>query len=203
MHSSPDAERQGTDEVLMVRYQRGDQVAFSELVERHKKVVYSVAILLVGDPAVAQQLSRETFLELAQNAGSFHIENAFRPWLFGFFHRIASEQMPHSDRGMDSLPNASGSPPPPAVDETHDGAPPSSRSVRSPLLAKRLLERVSTLPTAIREALLLKLVAQLTTREIAFSTSESPEEVTSRLRAGLERLQLAISETEDYARALR
>jgi RNA polymerase sigma-70 factor, ECF subfamily len=203
MHSLSATERQGTDEVLMVRYQRGEEVALTELVERHKKVVYSVASLLVDNPEAACALSRDTFLELARNAGSFHIEHAFRPWLFGFFHRLVVNRRLGADVATDSISGHLASPPPLAADELREVAPPSSRSARSPLLTKRVRDRVLALPVETRETLLLKLVAELSTREIALTTGDTPEEVSSRLRQALEQVQSAICDTEDYARALR
>lgn len=49
----------------------------------------------------------------------------------------------------------------------------------------------------------MKLTAQLTLSELAIATAADGDTVRGRLRSALERLRDAVSDTEDYARALR
>ena len=42
-----------TDEMLMVRYQRGERAAFAELLRRHNRPVYNFVRRLLGAPTVA------------------------------------------------------------------------------------------------------------------------------------------------------
>jgi len=198
MNSTTEIERQGTDEALVVRYQRGDRAAFARLVERHAAAVHAVASLMLDDREQAAELARATFLDLSRSAGSFHIETPFRPWLFGFLHR----RLGVSDAGVSSTssPPPPHPPPSPAPEEP---AVPSSRAPRSFAIGRRVAEQVATLPALTREVLTLKLKAQLSIREIATATSSTTDEIGQRLRAGLEAIQSVVSDTEDYARALR
>jgi RNA polymerase sigma-70 factor, ECF subfamily len=198
MNSTTEIERQGTDEALVVRYQRGDRAAFARLVERHGAAVYAVARYMLDDPEQAAEVARATFLDLSRSAGSFHIETPFRPWLFGFLHRrlgVSDEKASAS-----TTPPASRPPPSPVMEEP---ASPSSRAPRSFAIGRRVAEQVATLPALTREILTLKLKAQLSIREIASATSSTTDEIGQRLRAGLEAIQSVVSDTEDYARALR
>ena len=69
---------------LIARAQRGDEAAFAALFEAHKRRVYSLCLRMVGDPAEAEDLSQEAFLQLFRKIGTFRGESAFSTWL----HRL-------------------------------------------------------------------------------------------------------------------
>src|SRR5947209_15982988 len=53
---------QGTDDELVAHCLDGRREAFSELVLRHQKMVYSVARGMLGDAHLAEDLAQEAFL---------------------------------------------------------------------------------------------------------------------------------------------
>ena len=69
---------------LIARAQRGDEVAFSELYEAHKRRVYSLCLRMTGNTAEAEDLSQEAFLQLFRKIATFRGESAFSTWL----HRL-------------------------------------------------------------------------------------------------------------------
>lgn len=69
---------------VVCRAQAGDQDAFSELYEQHKKRVFSICIRIVHDFALAEDLAQETFLQLHRKLDSFRGDSAFTTWL----HRL-------------------------------------------------------------------------------------------------------------------
>jgi RNA polymerase sigma-70 factor (ECF subfamily) len=62
---------------------------------------------------------------------------------------------------------------------------------------------VATLPEDQREVFLLREVANLSFRDIAEVTETPENTVKSRMRYALDRLREALSDFEEYARALR
>jgi RNA polymerase sigma-70 factor (ECF subfamily) len=62
--------------------QRGDPEAFRALFERHKDMVYSIALRYSGDAAVAQDIAQDTFLKLFSTIGSFRGDSNFESWLY-------------------------------------------------------------------------------------------------------------------------
>ncbi len=204
MRNPVDDPREATDETLMVRYQRGDRNALALLVRRHDNVLYSTSLYLLGSEARAAELTHETLLALVQNAGSFHMETRFRPWLYRQFHERFTGLVPDSARLDGTLegPREGGE------NSGHDSSPVSSSPVssrgrRSQLVVRRVSERVAGLPPTIREILLLKLVAQLTLRELATVLDLDDDSLRQQLRFALEQIQSSVNDTEDYARALR
>lgn len=69
---------------LIARAQRGDEFAFSELYETHKRRVYSLCLRMTGNTAEAEDLSQEAFLQLFRKISTFRGESAFSTWL----HRL-------------------------------------------------------------------------------------------------------------------
>ena len=62
---------------------------------------------------------------------------------------------------------------------------------------------LDTMPDEQREVFLLREVANLPFREIAVVTGVAENTVKSRMRYALDRLRTALSDFEEYARALR
>jgi RNA polymerase sigma-70 factor (ECF subfamily) len=60
----------------------GDKKAFRQLVERHKKTAYRVALGLVGNKDDAHDISQEAFLRVYKSAGTFDQTQPFLPWFY-------------------------------------------------------------------------------------------------------------------------
>ena len=64
--------------------QRGDAEAFERLYHLHSRRVYSLCLRMVGNPASAEDLAQEAFLQLFRKIQTFRGESAFSTWL----HRL-------------------------------------------------------------------------------------------------------------------
>lgn len=196
MTEKADNHREGTDEALVVRYQRGDRTALSMLVRRHTRSLYSAAYYIAGTDDLADKLTLNVYQQVMEHAGSFHIEMHFRTWVFRFLHqqiRLLCGENKDDDRTASTVPNL--------PDPASANALP--RLGRSQLLYRRVIQSVATLPILVREVIVLKLVGQLTISELAVATDSTEDVVRDLLRQALNRIRDAISDTEDYARALR
>ncbi|HEY5961655.1 MAG TPA: sigma factor [Polyangiaceae bacterium] len=198
MTDKSESQREGTDEALMVRYQRGDRNALTVMMRRYARQIYATAFGIVGNPEIAAELTQNSFLALVGQAGSFHIEMQFRPWLLGFLHQLLMDRcVDTSAAGTGTITNSGRV----AVEESDAFA--ASKSTRSQLLSRRIAECKAGLSLLDREALVMKLTAQLTLAELAVATASNGEVVRSRLRSALDRLRESVSDTEEFARALR
>jgi RNA polymerase sigma-70 factor, ECF subfamily len=70
---------------LVQRAQRGDEQAFADLFQMHKKRVYSVCLFMTKDIAEAEDLTQEAFMQVFRAIGGFQGNAAFSTWL----HRVA------------------------------------------------------------------------------------------------------------------
>jgi RNA polymerase sigma-70 factor (ECF subfamily) len=70
---------------LLERAQAGDHIAFAEIYSLHKRRIYSLCLRMLGNPAEAEDLTQEAFLQLHRKIATFRGESAFSTWL----HRLA------------------------------------------------------------------------------------------------------------------
>jgi len=108
----------------------GDDEAFAELVRRHERRVYNLALRMLGRSEDARDAAQDAFVACYRNLSKFRGDAAFSTWL----HRIAVNACYDALRrrremlGLDEAPE-----PPPAAD--HGDAVTTSVDVRRALLA--------------------------------------------------------------------
>lgn len=206
----PAAQGDATDEMLMVRYQRGETHAFAQLVERHTRPVYSFVFRQLRDPSVAEEVTQDVFMRVVQNAAEFKHEARFSTWLYSITRNLCVDQQRRlSHRRHASLDG----PRPGAGDDTTttlgdsiaDPHPTASaeRSTEATRVLDTIVRAVQALPDEQREVFLLREVADLPFKEIAEITETPENTVKSRMRYALDRLREALADFEEYARALR
>ena len=77
-----------SDHALAIAAGEGDMTAFEMLYERHNRRVYSLCLRMTQNPAEAEDLAQEAFIQLFRKIGSFRGESAFTTWL----HRLTVNQ---------------------------------------------------------------------------------------------------------------
>jgi RNA polymerase sigma-70 factor (ECF subfamily) len=75
----------GVSAELLELAQAGDHVAFAQIYSLHKRRIYSLCLRMLGNPAEAEDLTQEAFLQLHRKIATFRGESAFSTWL----HRLA------------------------------------------------------------------------------------------------------------------
>ena len=65
--------------------QQGDARAFEQIYRLHSRRVYALCLRMVGNPAEAEDLTQDAFLQLFRKIGTFRGESAFSTWL----HRLS------------------------------------------------------------------------------------------------------------------
>lgn len=71
-----------TDENLMEEYQRGSEMAFTILYQKHSAKVYGFLLGKLRDRAFADDVFQATFLKLHQSRHKYDATFPFAPWLF-------------------------------------------------------------------------------------------------------------------------
>jgi RNA polymerase sigma-70 factor, ECF subfamily len=198
-----------TDEVLMVRFQRGDRTAFTALVRRHQAPLFNFAFRQLGAQAVAEEVVQDAFVRVVQNATEFKHEARFTTWVYTILRNLCIDQLrrralrrhpsldePRGSRGGDEEG-------PTLLEQTADTRASVEREATGTELKERIAKAVETLPDEQKEVFLLREVSNLAFKEIAEITGVPENTVKSRMRYALERLQQALCDYEEYARALR
>jgi RNA polymerase sigma-70 factor (ECF subfamily) len=70
------------DSELVKQFQAGNEQAFNELVNRHRKEVYYLALGMVGNHDDAEDLAQEAFVRAYRSLPKFRGESGFYTWLY-------------------------------------------------------------------------------------------------------------------------
>jgi RNA polymerase sigma-70 factor (ECF subfamily) len=196
-----------SDEVLMIRYQSGDQGAFALLVRRHQTPLFNYALRYLGSAAAAEEVVQDAFVRVVRNAEDFKHAARFSTWVYTIARNLCIDEArkrshrrhPSLDQGRRGA-NDEG---PTLGEQTADRTADVERSATSDRIRERVVEAVGQLPEEQREVFLMREVSGLSFKEIAEIVGAPENTIKSRMRYALERLQAALSDFEEYARALR
>jgi RNA polymerase sigma-70 factor (ECF subfamily) len=70
------------DRALVMQIKAGNKKALGQLVERHKKQAFQIALGLVGNKDDAYDISQEAFLRVYRSAKTFDERQPFLPWFY-------------------------------------------------------------------------------------------------------------------------
>lgn len=195
----------GPDEALMRRYQAGDASAFATLMRRHLPGVFNFVSRHTSPGAQAEDLTQEVFMRVVERAHTFKHEARFCTWLYTIARNLCVDALRRGvRRNHPSLDEdtAGGGTLADHIGDPHPGAT-GERVAASREIARRIEQALASLPDEQREVFLLREVANLPFAEIAHVTQAPENTVKSRMRYALERLQEALADYEEVARALR
>ena len=80
---------------ILARARRGELPAFEELVRRHEKRVYAVALRSSGSPEDAEDITQEVFLRAWRSIEEFRGDSGFSTWLFRITMNLCVDHARH------------------------------------------------------------------------------------------------------------
>jgi RNA polymerase sigma-70 factor (ECF subfamily) len=167
---------------VLRKAQRGDEHAFRLIVRAYETPVYNYVLRMVGDRALAEDLSQEIFLRIYQGLPGFSLRCRFTTWLFQVAkNRVldelrARERKPQSSLTLDDLPPL----------EVVDAPPERVEAIDA------VWRAVAALNPDLKMALLLRDVVGLSYTEIADSLEITLATVKWRIFKAREEVQLAL-----------
>lgn len=90
--------RMNSVETLIARARRDDPEAFRLLFERYSRPVISFVYDMVGERALAEDLTQETFVRAYRHLGALREESKFSTWLFSIAKNVAREHLRSAER---------------------------------------------------------------------------------------------------------
>src|SRR3989442_15956958 len=93
------------DVELVRKAQRGDGSAFAELVSRHQRQLYRLALRMTGREADAQEVLQEAFLNAYQKLPNFRGEAQFSSWLYRIAANSALMRLRRKRRAPPTIPD--------------------------------------------------------------------------------------------------
>jgi RNA polymerase sigma-70 factor (ECF subfamily) len=92
-----------TEAEAIRRAQSGDSAAFEFLYQLHSRRVYALCLRMVNNPADAEDLMQEAFLQLFRKIGTFRGESAFSTWLHRMTVNVVLMRLRKKSLPTDSL----------------------------------------------------------------------------------------------------
>jgi RNA polymerase sigma-70 factor, ECF subfamily len=92
-----------TEAEAIRRAQAGDPAAFEFLYQLHSRRVYALCLRMVSNPADAEDLTQEAFLQLFRKIGTFRGESAFSTWLHRMTVNVVLMRLRKKSLPTDSL----------------------------------------------------------------------------------------------------
>jgi RNA polymerase sigma-70 factor (ECF subfamily) len=170
------------DAALLAQVQRGDETAMASLFDRYSKIVYSVALRVLRDPASAEDVLQEVFMQIWRNPNSFI---ATRGSLGGWLAVVAR------NRSIDALRRKRPS------DPVEDMSLASNYDLADEAERNSLMEKargvIRQLPMEQRKTLEMAFFDGLTHSEIAEMTGDPLGTVKTRIRSALTSLRKAFT----------
>jgi RNA polymerase sigma-70 factor (ECF subfamily) len=198
---------EASDEALMTRFQGGERAAFTLLVRRHQGSLYNFALRQLGSGSAAEEVVQEAFVRVVQNAADFRHSARFTSWLYTIARNLCVDairrRVHRRHPSLDEPQRPDEAAGPTLGDRTADASASVERAALSGEIRERVLSAIAALPDDQREVFLLREVSNLPFKEIAEVVGAPENTVKSRMRYALDRLQAALVEFEEYARALR
>ena len=172
-----------SDETLLALITQRDQSALATLYDRYGARVFALAVRLLGDLQVAEEVTQDVFLRLWQRAETFHPgTSSFLAWLLAITRNRSIDEMRSrraTARRRESL----------ELTSTSAVADDPQSDVEERLLAADVRHALADLPPAQRRAVELAIFGGLTHSEIAAALGSPLGTVKSWLRMGLRRLR--------------
>lgn len=166
------------DASLLQQVQGGDEYAMASLFDRYSKVVYSVALRVLRDPAAAEDVLQEIFMQIWRNPDSFiATRGSLGGWL-SVVSRNRSIDLLRRRKPMDSVEEmALASPYNLAVEAERNSMMEKARTI------------IHDLPLEQRKTLEMAFFDGLTHSEIAEMTGDPLGTVKTRIRSALTTLR--------------
>jgi RNA polymerase sigma factor (sigma-70 family) len=169
-----------TDQELMRSYARSrSERAFGELVHRHVDHVYSTALRLVRDPALAEEVTQRVFVLLAQHSLKLERRSSVTGWLHTTARNIAINTIRGEERRRQREREAAA-----MIELDSNDSETFWRQIEA-----HLDEALSGLNQAERDLILLRYFERRTAGEIGVRLGVSAEAAQKRVTRALDRLR--------------
>jgi RNA polymerase sigma-70 factor (ECF subfamily) len=171
------------DHGVLRKAQRGDERAFNLIVRAYETPVFNYVLRLVGDRALAEDLTQEVFLRVYQGLPKFSLKCRFTTWLFQVTKNRVLDEFRASERRPRSVVTIDDAPPLEVLDAPFEQVEAMDAVWRS----------VNDLNVELKMALLLRDVVGLSYTEIADALEITLATVKWRIYKAREEVQLALA----------
>lgn len=174
---------------IILNVKKGDQEAFSELVELYKDKVYQISYRMLGNTHEAQDIAQEAFLRAYINLDSYDVNRKFSTWLFRITTNLSIDRirkkkpdfyLDEEISGTDGLTLSSQL-------AASDDSPEDEVVMRE--MQDWVQNEILSLPVKYRSAIILKYIEDLSLKEISEILDLPVATIKTRIHRGREALR--------------
>jgi RNA polymerase sigma-70 factor (ECF subfamily) len=173
-----------SDYELILRFIKGEQSCFEQLIHRHKNKIFAYISLYIRDQALAEDIFQDTFLKVIQSvkAGKYSDNGKFISWVMRIAHNLIIDHF-RRIKQMNTISN-----------DNYESDIFNSKSFAMDNIEDEMIKRqiqkdvrrmISHLPDDQREVVILRHYAGLSFKEIAEITDVSINTALGRMRYAL------------------
>ena len=176
------------DEALAARVAQGDSAALEALYDRYASTVLGVALKVLGDQGMAEDVLQETFWRVWRSAATFQAERgSFTSWLFRITRNLAIDTYRRRNVRPHAMADAEDSES--VFDQTPDPDADVAEQTQAILKHRQVRSALTSLPQVQRQVIELAYFYGMTRQEIAEATGEALGTIHTRARLGLQKLR--------------
>ncbi len=184
-----------SDYELILRFIKGEQLCFEQLIHRHKNKIFAYISLYIRDQALAEDIFQDTILKVIQSVktGKYSDNGKFLSWvmriahnlIIDHFRRLKQMNTISNDNYESDLFNSKSF----AEDNIED-------DIIKQQIHKDVRNMISSLPDDQREVVILRHYADLSFKEIADVTGVSINTALGRMRYALINMRKIMEEKQ-------
>lgn len=180
-----------SSEILFAKYQKGDVYSFDVLLERHKRLIYSLILRYVKQKSVVDELFQVIFMKVCKNKDQFREAVSFKSWLATICRNTCIDYLRKQNRSLktQSLDDRYDEDSRSLAETVADEGPTPDEVMQIDMEDQRLKSLLNELPEEQRSTFYMKIVMELTFEEIGQSMNCSANTAKSRYRYAVSTLQ--------------
>ena len=175
--------QQISDNELVAQFIKGDENALQKLIIRHEKKVYTSIYLLVKDSDLANDIFQDTFIKVINTlrSGNYNEEGKFGAWLMRIAHNLCIDHFRNAKKMQFVRGNEDYNP----LDYVSDSAKNVEQLVAKREVSKEVKQLIALLPAEQKEIVMMRIVYDMSFKEIADQLNISINTALGRMRYAL------------------
>ncbi|MEW6710927.1 MAG: RNA polymerase sigma factor [Candidatus Riflebacteria bacterium] len=177
-----------SDDDLVVAVQSGRQFGYEELFNRHSNAIFRYALSLLRNVSNAEDLLQDVFTTAFAKLEQYRGPGAFKRWLFKICRNLAFNFKKRRHLDESPLENQ--------PEKLFDGGEPQKEWLEQLEIEESAKKILATLDDDLQEIMILRLVEDLSYREISELTGLNEANLRQMISRGLNRLRKELSANE-------
>ena len=183
---SSKSDSQEDDRTLIQQIGNGDPKAFSILYDRHKTIVFSLAIKISGSHETAEDITLDVFTQIWKNADKYHPEKgSVKGWIASIARYRAIDTLRRRKVRLDTDHHKWSDVQPETLPSNENPG----EALELAAARQKVNKAIYRLPEDQREALAMAYYKGYTHRQIAEALNEPLGTIKTRIRLGLQKLR--------------